>query len=215
MKNYFNFSNNRHTNTATGKKSNQSSNSGDGNNSSFLKKLLALVLFILACAFIWSGIMLPYSMVFINILLVISGIFILLICSDLIDQINHFGKYNDDDDHHCDKDHSDGIDDDYGSSNDYGYGSSDNYPDYRNNYPYGNNYQDNNGGYYNPNDYQINSYPNNEYSDYRQNNNPGKNEYSIGNQIKNDPPNPVNKSQQTRSKNIPKPEDKDYSQLED
>lgn len=205
MKNYFNFSNNRHTNTATGKKSNQSSNSGNGRNSSFLKKLLALVLFILACAFIWSGIMLPYSMVFINILLVISGIFILLICSDLIDQINHFGKYNDDDDHHCDKDHSDGIDDDYGSSNDYGYGSSDNYPDYRNNYPYGNNYQDNNGGYYNPNDYQINSYPNNEYSDYRQNNNQYSSNY----------PNPVNKPQQSKNTEISKPNDKDYSQLED
>lgn len=208
MKNYFNFSNNRNTNTATGKKSNQSSNSSNGRNSSFLKKLLALSLFIIACLFIWSGVMLPYSMVFINILLVISGIFILLICSDLIDQINHFGKYNENDDNHCEHDHSDGIDNDYGGSNDYGYGG--NYLDYRNSYPYGD-YQDN----YRTNDYQINSYPNNDFSDYNQYNNPNKNEYSIGNQIENDYPNPVNKPQQLKDNNTSKPDDKDYSQLED
>lgn len=213
MKNYFNFYSNRNSNSnATAKKkSNQAPNSGNGKNSSFLKKLLALVLFVMACAFFWSGIMIPYPMAFINILLVISGIFILLICSDLIDQINHFGKYNEDGDR-CNKDHSDGVDEDYGGSNDYGYGFDGNYPNYDNDYPYGR-YQDND--YYKSNDYQINSYPNNDYTDYRKNDYRKKNDYPRDNQNEFNYPNPENKSQRPKNNGMTKPDDKDYSQLED
>lgn len=221
MKNYFNFYSNRNSNSnATApKKSNQVPNSGNGKNSSFLKKLLALILTVIACAFCWSGIMIPYPMAFINILLVISGIFIILICSDLIDQINRFGKYNDDSDR-CNKDHSDGINGGYGGSNDYGYGSdcnspdygNNNYPNYDNDYPYGK-YQDND--YYRSNDYQINSCPNNDYSDYRKNDYLKMNDHPMDNQNEFNYPNPENKPQQPKNNGALKPNDKDYSQLED
>lgn len=202
MINIFNFRNTRNAkaNITSGNNGNQSVKSGGGEGSSFLKKLLALLLFVIACAFLWSGIMMPYSRVFINILLVISGIFILLICSDLIDQINHFGKYNDDDDgHHCDRDHSDGIDEDYNSPNDYS--------DYGGNYQYGS-YQDNN--HY---DYQINSCPNSDYPGYRQNSGYNPNSGNTPTQNENNYPNLA--VEKHGPKKTSKPDDKDYSQLED
>lgn len=122
------------------------------NDSNFITRLLAFVLFVLALAMIYTGVVMPYSTFLINILLISTGIFILLTFLDLVDKINKFGKY-DNDSKRCQKDHSQ-PDNPYDFNND---GSD----------------EDNNRKY-NPDDENasdiyphINQYPNDGFSDYQ------------------------------------------------
>lgn len=62
----------------------------------FFKKLLTLFLLLLSVALTYFATKVTFNSVLINLLLFVTGIFVLLQACGLIDEVNHFGKYNDD-----------------------------------------------------------------------------------------------------------------------